>query len=217
MLEVGDSLGNDLGWGLQRHLSPTSGLNLVQKDVSSTGLVVRSFYDWPAHLATDLRRYHPQLVLFSLGGNDEQGMYVGGSAVPFGTAAWKRAYLARVSALVRQATAAGAYALWVGMPVMQQPGFSAGMALLDSLYQEAVSANPDAAYVSVWKLFSGPGGQFEPAGLVNGAPGQLRASDGVHYSYTGEDVLATYVIRRISSTFHVRLAPRYPAAITGWG
>ena len=60
VLEIGDSLGNDLGWGLTRHLAATSGLNLVQVDKSSTGLSNSWFYDWPDHLAAYLHQYHPQ-------------------------------------------------------------------------------------------------------------------------------------------------------------
>ena len=51
VLEIGDSLGNDLGWGLARELGGERGLTLVQADRSSTGLVTTWFYDWPRHLA----------------------------------------------------------------------------------------------------------------------------------------------------------------------
>ncbi len=217
VLEVGDSLGNDLGWGLARELSATSGLHLVQADVSSTGLANRAFYDWPAHLAADLRRYHPELVVISLGGNDEQGMMVGGHPVQFATPAWTKAYLERVSAMVGESAGAGAYVCWVGMPVMEQPGFSSGMQFLDSLYRKVVAGSPRSAFLPTWGLFAGPRGQFEAQAEVNGTPSSVRQADGVHYSFVGEDVLATYVIRHLSTIFHVRLAPTDPAVITGWG
>ncbi|MDA8061498.1 MAG: DUF459 domain-containing protein [Actinomycetota bacterium] len=217
VLEVGDSLGNDLGWGLAREVSPTSGLELVQADVSATGLANRAFYDWPAQLEVDLHRYHPQLVLISLGGDDEQGMLVDGRAVQFPTPAWQRAYIGRVASMLAEAVASGAYVLWVGMPVMEQPEFSAGIALLDSLYLRVVHTFPEAAFVSTWKLFAGPGGRFEQGAEVDGAPASLRQADGVHYSFTGENVLATYVVRQIARIFHVRLAPTDPEVVTGWG
>jgi lysophospholipase L1-like esterase len=217
VLEVGDSLGNDLGWGLSRHLQPSSGLNLVQADESSTGLVNTSYWNWPSHLATDLREDHPQLVLISLGGNDEQGMIVNGSAVEFPTPAWQAAYLARARQLAREATSSGAYVLWVGMPIMQQPEFSAGMQVLNTLYQRAVSSDPDAVFLPVWPLFANPQGQFQSDAAVDGSATALREPDGVHYSYAGEDVIATYVLQRMAATFHVRLTPSDPAVITGWG
>jgi len=217
VLEIGDSLGNDIGWGLQRELAPGTGLTLDQLDTSATGLVNTAFYDWPQHLAADLRQYHPQLVVICMGGNDEQGMVVNGSVAPFGSPTWKEAYLARASALVHEATAAGAYVLWVGMPIMEQPEFSAGMEILNSVDQQAAEADPNAVFLPVWQLFSDPAGQFQSTAAVNGAATTLREPDGVHYSFLGENVIATYVLEHIASTFHVHLTPQQPARITGWG
>lgn len=216
VLEIGDSLGNDLGWGLGRHVAPTGGLSLVQLDRSDTGLSNSSFFDWRAQLSADVNQYHPQLVIISLGGNDEQGMEVNGSAVKFSTPDWQAAYLARVRQLVSEATASGAYVLWVGMPIMQQPSYSQGMQTLNTLYQQGVSAEANATFVSTWSLFSDPQGQFQSGATVNGTKTTLRNADGIHYSYAGEDVLATFVIRQIATIYHVQLAPTDPAVITGW-
>jgi hypothetical protein len=216
VLEIGDSLGNDLGWGLARELPSDSGLNLVQLDKSATGLVNAGYYDWPTELESDLGLYHPQLVLICLGGNDEQGMEVDGSAVQFPSPAWTAAYMTRIRQLISEATASGALVMWVGMPVMEDPEYSQGMENLNSLYQEGVRADPEAAFVSTWQLFSDPEGAFQALADVNGVPENLRESDGIHYSFTGEDVIATYVINEIASTFHVQLVPADPAVITHW-
>ena len=216
VLEIGDSLGNDLGWGIGRHVTASSGLKLVQKDVSSTGLAVPSFFNWQATLAADLRTYHPQLVLICLGGNDQQGIVVDGNVVQFPAAAWQHAYLARVRSLVTEAVDAGAYVAWVGLPIMQQPSYSQGARILDTLYQEGTTSAPNATYISTWSLFSNPQGTFQSNAEVNGAPTTLRQSDGIHYSFAGEDVIATYVLREMALIYHVQLVPTDPTTITSW-
>jgi hypothetical protein len=217
VLEIGDSLGADIGWGLSRQVTATAGLDLVQLDVSSTGLANTSYFDWPARLAADLRQYHPQLVLVCLGGNDQQGMVVGGSAVQFPSRQWEDAYLARVRRLVSEATSAGAFVLWVGLPIMQQPSYSQGADVLNSLYRQAVSSEPHAAFVSTWSLLSNPRGTFESDAIVGSTRTTLRQPDGIHYSFSGEDVVATYVLRELSSIFHVQVSPARPAVVTAWG
>ena len=216
VLEIGDSLGNDLGWGLQREVSPGSGLRLIQMDKSASGLANTSFYDWPVQLAAYLRQYHPQLVLISLGGDDEQGMWVNGSAVQFPTPAWQSAYRDRVRQLAREATASGAYLLWVGMPVMQPPNYNQGIDLLDSICRTVVPTLPNATFVSTWTLFANPQGAFQADAMVNGQSAVLREQDGIHYSYIGENVVATYVLRELAQIYHVQIAPRDPAVITAW-
>jgi len=216
VLEIGDSLGNDLGWGLARELPSSSGLNLVQLDKSATGLANAEYYDWPTELATDLSLYHPQLVLVCLGGNDEQGMEVDGSAVQFGSPAWTAAYMNRIRQLISEATASDALVMWVGMPDMEDPAYSQGMEMLNSMYQQEVRGDPHAAFISTRQLFSDPKGTYKATADVNRSPETLREPDGIHFSFAGESVIATYVTEEIASIFHVQLAPSNPAVITDW-
>lgn len=216
VLEIGDSLGNDLGWGLSRHLAAKSGLNLVQLDKSSTGLSDVAFYDWPAQLASDLRQVHPKLVVVCLGGNDQQGIQLSGSAVQFPTAAWKSAYVARVRQLTREAVLSGAYVLWIGLPIMQPSSYSQGMQTLNALFQKGSTSEPNATFLSTWALFSNPEGAFQSNAEVNHVQTTVRQPDGIHLSFAGEDIIATYVIREMARIYHVRLTAIDPAAITGW-
>lgn len=215
VLEIGDSLGNDLGWGLARELERTPTVRLVQIDKSSTGLAATWFYSWPVKLKDALRRYRPNLVLVMLGGNDEQAIRVNGASASFGTPAWRGAYIKRIHQVAAEATAAGAYVLWVGLPVMEPPQFRAGARLLNSLYVSEVTKVAGGAFLPTWDLFADRGGNFHVSSLVNGSPQVLRAPDGIHFSVIGEDVLATYVVRQISSVYGVPLRPAEPATITG--
>lgn len=214
VLEIGDSLGNDLGWGLARQLGGYPWLRMDQEDKSSSGLANSWFFNWPSHLRTDLATYHPNLVLVMLGGNDEQGYYVKGRLENFGTPAWRATYQGYIRQIVDMCRAAGAQVLWVGLPVMQPTFYSQGVAVLDSLYGATLRHVPGAAYVPTWHLFADANGAFRPSGPVNGVVQGLRAPDGIHFSSAGEDVLATYVTTLMGQLFHLPLRAAQPAILT---
>jgi uncharacterized protein len=198
VLEVGDSLGIDLGWGLQAELAG-SGHAFLGEAVGDTGLAEPWYYNWPAHLAADLAEYHPGLLIVFIGANDVENLYVGGVYDPFGSPGWVAAYGGRVATLMNEATAAKAKVLWVGMPPMGDPSFSSDMATLNAVYQaQAARHGPDVAYFASWTVLGtaqgqylqgppGPGGQDDP----------WRDPDGVHMTTQGADVLAAAVMAHL--------------------
>ena len=214
MLEVGDSVGNDLGWGLARELKTTRGLTLVQMDKSSSGLTTPWFYDWPTRMTEFLHQYRPHLVIVAFGANDEQNMTVAGHVVAFGSAPWVAAYKAQIRRIALAASRAHSYVLWIGMPVMGPNFYRQNMVFLNSLYARYAPSVPGVTFLPTWRLFAGPRGQFLASARVNGVPTVLRSSDGVHFSYVGENAFATYVARQIASIYHVVLAPSAPLTLT---
>jgi hypothetical protein len=217
VLEIGDSIGNDIGWGLTRQLPTSSGVGLVQTDRSATGLANPTSFDWTVQLPVYLDQYHPNLVIVCIGGNDQQGMEVDGSAVQFPSGAWQAAYLARVAEIVGEVHRSGALLVWVGLPVMRQPSYSQGAGILNDLYRRGTATAPGAVFLPTWSLLGGPTGTFHSTALVNGRPAGLRDPDGIHLSFSGENVAATYLVREIATRFHVQLEPSDPSDITGWG
>jgi hypothetical protein len=197
VLDIGDSLAIDLGWGLQGDLA-ASGARFVGAAVGDTGLAEPWYYNWPAHLAVDLARYHPRVVVVLLGANDAESYYTHNTFAKFGTPAWARVYAKRVSALMTEATTAGAKVLWVGMPVMSDPAFSAEMAKLNEVYKAEAAAHRAVSYLSAWAVLSGPSQRYEEA-----APGPggttlvLRGPDGIHLATGGADLLAKAVAARL--------------------
>ena len=214
VLEIGDSLGNDLGWGLARELASTHALKLMQKDKSASGLVTSWYYNWHQHLKTLLKQYRPDLVIVCIGGDDEQAMKVRGNVYGFNSPPWR----ARYSSLIRQIdtmiTRSGSYVLWVGLPVMAPNVYSEGVVTLNSLYRSVATTVPGVTYLPSWALFANPRGQFERIAPVNKVRTVLRASDGIHLSYVGEDVFATFVTNEIATIYHVALRPSQPDTIT---
>jgi hypothetical protein len=171
------------------------------------------FYNWPRHLKIFLSQYHPDLVIVCVGGDDQQGLVVNGHAYGFGTPQW----LARYRALVREVdtviTLAGSYVLWVGLPVMQPPIYSRGSAQLNAIYRSVAASVPGVSFLASWDEFANARGRYEGSAVVNHASSVLRAPDGIHFSYVGENVFATFVATAIASLYHVRVSPTQPALI----
>ena len=207
VLEIGDSLGNDLGWGLARELGHDHALRLVQGDKSSSGLLTPWFYDWPKKERVLLAQYKPQLVIIAFGANDEQNLKVNGQVLAFGSAPWVSAYTDIVTKMASAATKTGAYVLWTGMPIMQPNGYRQGMMLINSVFAKVATTVPGMTFLPTWELFENSKGQFAEAARVNNLPSLLREPDGIHFSYVGENVFATYVTRSIGIVYHVPISP----------
>jgi uncharacterized protein len=215
ILEIGDSIGTELSWGLEREIGSVSGLDLVATDRTSTGLAATWYYNWPEHLKELLARYRPNLVVVCLGANDQQGMSRSGRAVSFATMAWRDAYRGNIDQILGLARHAGAYVLWVGLPVMRPTSYNRGVILLNSLYAEQVQRSRGAVFVSTSALLASPSGGYRASAKVGSHVEVLRASDGIHFSVIGEDIFSTYVVKAIATSFHVRLVPRHPLGISG--
>jgi hypothetical protein len=163
VLEIGDSLGNDLGWGLAREIIAPNGLRLVQMDQSATGLTASWYYNWPHHLRQYLARYHPNLLIVCLGGNDEQALAIKGVSQDFSSPKWASVYRARIRQIVAMATHAGSYVLWVGLPIMEPAGYNRGVNFLNAQYRAVVPSVPGGAFQPVWRLFANAQASSAPA------------------------------------------------------
>jgi hypothetical protein len=211
VLEIGDSLGIDLGDQLQSQLDATGLATTTVAAMGDTGLVNLAYYDWPAQLVALLAADHPQLVVVFLGANDDQGLDVDGMAAAPGTAPWTAAYAQRVDAVVRETTATGARVVWVGMPPMANPDLNAAMAVEDAIFQHETDAFAGTLYVASAPVLGDASGQYETSGTDgSGQQVVLRTPDGVHLTPDGAGELATAVIDAIDSRWHLTLGSPTP-------
>ncbi|MBX5464499.1 MAG: DUF459 domain-containing protein, partial [Clostridia bacterium] len=211
VLVVGDSLGMDLGYGLRDVIGGAAGVRLVLRAVGSSGLANRAYYDWEAALGRELAAVRPQLVVALFGGNDAVSFVQDGRLARFGSDLWRSLYGARVAALMREATRAGAHVVWVGLPVMA-PGAvlsNAAMQELNAVYRSQAAAHPGVLYVSTWELFQAPSGGYTR--YLRDASGRLqdvRAPDGVHVATpAGNALLASAVVAALDRSEGLRLCP----------
>jgi len=208
ILDVGDSLGEDLGLGLGYTLDTNPLVHVIQAARGDTGLARPDYYDWPAHLKALLNQYHPQVVMILIGGNDAQSFDYNNGVVDFGSAQWHTIYSARVALMMSEVLKAKAKLLWVGLPIMQNPVFGASMQTLNAIYRFQAAQHPGLVdFFPTWSLFSNAQGQYS-AYLANSS-GQTvlaRDGDGIHIAPPGGcDIIAIASTKQIEKIWHVRL------------
>jgi hypothetical protein len=162
-----------------------------------------------------LAKQHPDLVIVCIGGDDQQGIDVGGHPFAFNTPQWRARYTTLIKEVDTTATRAGSYVLWVGLPVMAPAAYRAGAVTLNSLYRSVAATVPGVTYLPSWNLFANAHGQYRDSASVNHVTSVLRAPDGIHMSVVGENVFATFVANQIAAIYHVIVKPSAPAYITG--
>jgi len=201
ILSVGDSLGEDLGYGLQDIIGSEPHIHLILDAVGSTGLANVAYYNWPKTLALELKQTHPQIMVILIGGNDAVGFDQGNQPVPFGTALWHHYYSLRVAKMMSEAVRAGCRVFWVGLPIMAKDSVLSNHAMqeLNRVYRTEAKSHPGVTYVSSWKLFQNTSGHFteylkNPSGLNT----IVRDSDGVHIAPpAGQELVASAVLSAI--------------------
>jgi hypothetical protein len=213
-LEIGDSLGTDLGEGLRLQLEKNPAITLVVKTTVAAGLTNSWFYNWPGHLKKFLAQYRPQLLIVFLGANDEQAMVVNGHAAPFDTHAWRSKYESNVTTVMKEAAAVHCVVMWVGMPIMNPFGYRQKMQVINSIFSDVALKMPDATFLSTWEFMADAKGNFRFNARVNGKLQSIRTPDGIHLTYMGQNLLATYVVTQLRLTYGLALEPAYPVRFT---
>jgi hypothetical protein len=208
VLDIGDSIGEDLGAGLGDVIGASKAVSLHLAAVGDTGLSNTGYYNWPVQLTRDLAQSHPDLVVALFGGNDWQPFYVGSTPAQPGSARWISAYRARVETMMREVKAAHAHLIWVGLPILGPASHIPASAAptLNTIYASAAKAS-GAIYFSSYKLFENAAGQY--AQYLPNASGSLvevRDADGVHLAPpAGNDLLANHVVALVRARFHIRI------------
>jgi lysophospholipase L1-like esterase len=207
LLSIGDSIGEDLGFGLGDVFSTDPAVHVIQEGVESTGLARSDYYNWPGTLEVDLARDHPQIVVVMLGANDAQALYINGRYLAFNTPKWWQAYGARVGLVIDEGTAAGAHVMWVGLPPMG-PGSTVPawfLQQLNRIFLHEVRIHPGATYFPAAKVLATKSGKFTEYISVRGTLEQIRSTDGVHLLPPGYDLLARALVKPMQQAWQINL------------
>jgi hypothetical protein len=211
---AGDSTaaGPEWAWDTYHVTSPQL-RTLAEYEVGS-GLVSPEFFDWSRHLLGVVAARRPKLVIYMGSANDGQDLIVDGTYQPVGSPLWRKAYGARVGAIMTSLVREGSKVLWIGEPAMQDIQLSADMATMDSVLAQQATEHAGVTFFNPGSVLNGPGGTYAATRLIDGQEISLRL-DGVHLNMAGSIYLANYI-----AAFVKRLLPTpaaVPAAAKGVG
>ncbi|MGC5699432.1 DUF459 domain-containing protein [Pseudomonas sp. NFXW11] len=198
---VGDSLMQGVAPHMANTLRKRYNVKSLNLSKQSTGLAYPSFFNWPKTVESTLASNpNIRLMVIFLGPNDPWDMPVakGKPFLRFKTPDWEVTYRQRIDSILDTAQAHNVQVIWVGPPNMEKAKLSTAMAYLSDLYksqielyhQHFVSANEILGYQS--DEFS----YYRTTG--DGKKVKTRVDDGVHFTTTGQKLIAERVISLIS-------------------
>ncbi len=208
---VGDSMADGLWGALFRRLGKDKCLaekvKLIRRAKNGTGLTRLDQYNWIDEVAALASDPNPDLFVGSFGVNDRQPIVEKDKArIEDGTPAFDPRYQAIVQDVVAHAVAGGGSMVIVGLPAMLNADANADAQDKNRLFAAAVAAlaSPRAAYAQPWTSGSSPEA-FKPF-LPNAknAMVQVRASDGVHFTTVGYDMVMEAVYPSILASLKQR-------------
>jgi hypothetical protein len=199
---AGDSLAQVPGDALERIGGAIDVVGVESR--LSTGLARTDLYNWFTRIQQVPRRLHPDVVVFSFGADDAHD-YMGGAHVgPFGSPSWIAEYRRRIDGVTRELNAAGIRVVWLGLPIPDGPGFRKSFPVVNTILETVARAHArDATYVDTWHRLDDFHGRYAQYLRVHGKLTQIRASDGVHYTEAGGDLVAAQVVARLRAWYRL--------------
>ncbi|HEY1513681.1 MAG TPA: DUF459 domain-containing protein [Gaiellaceae bacterium] len=200
---AGDSLAQVPGDALERIGGAIDVVGVESR--LSTGLARTDLYNWFTRIEQAPRQLHPDVVVFSFGADDAHD-YMGGAHVgPFGSPSWISEYRRRIDGVTRELNAEGIRVVWLGLPIPDGPGFRKSFPVVNAILEGVARAHAkDATYVDTWHRLDDFHGRYAEYLRVHGKLTQVRASDGVHYTQAGGDLVAAEVVTQLRAWYRLR-------------
>ena len=198
----GDSLAADIGKALDRLYANDPNVAILQQAVGSSGFARPDYFDWSKTIGQQIAANSFDVAVMMIGANDRQTITVDGKGVKSLTDEWNKEYTARLVAFLSQLRAANKPVVWIGLPPMAAPQFSAAKSQVSSLERLAAFGN-GAEFVDIYDKFLDESGNYAQNGPdVTGQDALMRKCDGIHFTNAGADKVAFYASQSIRLFAH---------------
>ncbi len=199
-LFIGDSLMQGVAPWVMRKLQNDYKIKSINLSKHSTGLTVSKFFDWPATLEKALKNNPDVSVLFVfLGGNDGQSIIDPKTKhyVKFATERWDEVYTGRIHRILDTAKANEVQVLWIAPPEMKKADLNKRTAHLIELYKKI--PNDRAVVLASKEILQSDTAKagYSDSMLVKGKLKKVRTADGVHFTPTGQKLIANAIMEKM--------------------
>ncbi|SEB41759.1 hypothetical protein SAMN05216178_0114 [Pseudomonas saponiphila] len=198
---VGDSLMQGVAPHMANTLRKRYNVKSLNLSKQSTGLAYPSFFNWPKTVESTLASNpNIRLMVIFLGPNDPWDMPVakGKPFLRFKTPDWEEAYRQRIDSILDTAQAHNVQVIWVGPPNMEKPKLSTAMAYLSDLYKSQIERYQQH-FVSANEILGYQNDEFSYYRTTgDGKKVKTRVDDGIHFTTTGQKLIAERVISLIN-------------------
>lgn len=206
---VGDSLAQDLWFGMRRVLIAKKDIEVVRFTKSASGLVRDDSYDWIEKLTGFVEEERFEIAVVMFGGNDRQNIRVNGKRLPRLSKKWIVEYGNRIDAVVDLLKTRTETVFWVGLPVVRSNRLTRDYKKMNQVFKSRAAAN-GIEYINIWPLFRGKDGAYSSFGPdLKGAKRRLRMDDGTHFTAPGQGRFANEVVKIMRKTVQLSSAPRF--------
>ena len=192
---IGDSLAQDLWFGMRRVLIRHKDIEVVRFTKSASGLVRDDSYDWAKKLTSFVAEERFEIAVVLFGGNDRQGIRLGGKRLPRFTKKWTVEYGRRVDAVIDLLKTRTQTIFWVGLPVVRSSSLERDYKKLNVIYRSRAEAG-SIEFIDIWHLFRDDSGVYTSFGPdLRGTKRKLRMDDGNHFTAPGQARFAHEVVK----------------------
>lgn len=198
----GDSLAITPGQSFVNLAPSTEVIDVAGNNVDGyvgTGLARPEVFNWPAHMLDAIAQDDPDVMVLTLGSNDDQVLTGDGGVGPFGSPEWITEYRRRVGGMMDVVAGDGSRTMiWVGAPIMRNEERSeTRYGVINDIYREEAAKRPGrVSYVDVYDRYTVDGGY---ADYVDGV--QVRTADGIHFSRAGGDRIAQVILDTLRGAY----------------
>jgi hypothetical protein len=165
----------------------------------STGLAYPSAFDWPKTISDNLIADPSiKLLVVFLGANDPWDFPVKGYVkyAKFQSDLWEEHYRLRIESILNSAIEHDVQILWLAAPCMRKPKLNNAMVYLNNLYQSELE-KVQQHFLMTNDLLGCTYQKFSNFVESNKAKVKVRVDDGVHFTPTGQKILAKAIMEKI--------------------